>query len=94
MTNLEKLLARGAECCGGDLIFKHKTLGRFRDGDLILTEDGLAELEVDEVVVKAVAPRPVAKKAAKKDAEKAVEVAPAAPTTPVDDNGELEVEID
>lgn len=45
MTNEQKLLALGAECVGGDLILHHKVLGRFRNGDLHLTDDGKAVLE-------------------------------------------------
>lgn len=45
MTNEQKLLALGAECVGGDLILRHKVLGRFRNGDLYLTDDGKAVLE-------------------------------------------------
>jgi hypothetical protein len=50
MSNLEALIAKGAQVVGGDLIFKHKTVGRFRDGDFLVTEDGLAELRVIDVV--------------------------------------------
>jgi hypothetical protein len=52
MSNFEKLTAMGADVVGGDLLLKHKVLGRFRDGDLQLTEDGLKMLEIDDVVVK------------------------------------------
>ena len=33
MTNLEKLLALGAEIVTGDLIWKHKHLGYLRNGE-------------------------------------------------------------
>jgi hypothetical protein len=52
MSNFEKLVAMGADVVGGDLLLKHKVLGRFRDGDLHLTEDGQKMLEIDDVVVK------------------------------------------
>ena len=52
MSNFEKLTALGADVVGGDLIYKHKVLGHFRDGDLHLTEEGQKMLEIDDVVVK------------------------------------------
>ena len=52
MSNFEKLTAMGADVVGGDLVFKHKVLGHFRNGDLHLTEEGNKMLEVDDVVVK------------------------------------------
>ena len=52
MSNLDKLLERGAQVVGGDLILRHKVMGQFRNGDFYATEDGLLELEVEEVVVK------------------------------------------
>lgn len=75
MSNLEKLLERGAECVAGSIIMRGKTLGNMRNGDLILTDDGLAELEVDEVPVrmtpKAAEPKPAAKTARAPKAAKA-----------------------
>lgn len=56
MSNFEKLSALGADVVGGDLIFKHKVLGHFRDGDLHLTEEGQKMLEIDDAVVKEDAP--------------------------------------
>ena len=61
MSNFEKLSAMGADVVGGDLLLKHKVLGRFRDGDLQLTEEGLKMLEIDDVVVKEDKPKRKAK---------------------------------
>lgn len=58
MTNEQKLLALGAECVGGDLILRHKVLGRFRNGDLYLTDDGKQLIEQDvEGAVEEVKPK-------------------------------------
>lgn len=79
MSNFEKLVAAGAEIVGGDLILKHKVVGQFRNGDLLITEDGLAALAVDDVEFKEVEP------ARAKGRKKAVE-------TPVDPEGDIEIE--
>ena len=52
MSAFEKLSAMGADVIGGDLIYKHKVLGHFRNGDLHLTDEGQKMLEIDDVVVK------------------------------------------
>jgi hypothetical protein len=65
MSNLEKLIAKGAQVVGGDLLLRHKTVGRFRNNDFLVTEDGLAELQVIDVVVKP-APAPEAEQPAPK----------------------------
>lgn len=52
MSNLDKLLERGAQVVGGDLILRHKVMGQFRNGEFYASEDGLLELEVEEVVAK------------------------------------------
>lgn len=49
-TNLEKLLEKGGQIVGGDLILRHEIMGQFRNGDFFVTEAGLAELEVVDVV--------------------------------------------
>lgn len=74
MSNLDKFMARGAECVAGSIILRNKVMANLRNGDSVLTEDGLAELEVEEVVVK----EPVKAKPAAKKAAKAVEPEPAA----------------
>jgi hypothetical protein len=52
MSNLDKLIERGAIAVGGDLILRHKVMGQFRNGDFFVSEDGLLELDVEEVVAK------------------------------------------
>lgn len=47
MSNVDKLLALGAYSCGGDLIWKNKTLGYLRNGELVLTDEGNAVLAMD-----------------------------------------------
>lgn len=54
MSNVEKLLAKGAQIVGGDLILRHQVMGMFRYGDFILTPEGEAELEITDVEVKEV----------------------------------------
>lgn len=78
MTNLEKLMSRGADCVAGSIILRGKTMGDMRNGDLVLTMDGFAELEVDEVVVKENKPAPTAP-AKTARAPKAAKTAKAAP---------------
>lgn len=88
MTNVEKLQALGADIVGGDLIWKHKVLGSFRNGDLQLTADGEAALEIEEAVV---VTKPA--KAKKAKAETAAPEAPA-PEAPAGDGDVGELEID
>lgn len=57
MSNLEKLLAKGAYSAAGDIIFKNKSLGQMRNGVFAINEAGLAELEIEDVEVKEVKPR-------------------------------------
>jgi hypothetical protein len=59
MSNFEKLTALGAQVVGGDLIWKHKVLGHFRNGDLHLTADGTAALDIEDAQVKEPTPAPV-----------------------------------
>lgn len=61
MSNLEKLIAKGAYSCAGELLFKNKVMGKLRDGEFYISEDGMAELEIEDVEVKEVKPK--AKKA-------------------------------
>jgi hypothetical protein len=78
MTNTDKLLALGAYSCGGDLIWKQKVVGRMRDGDLILTEDGVEALAMDVTDVVAKEDKPKAAKGLKApQAPKAAAPAPA-----------------
>lgn len=57
MSNLEKLLAKGAYSAAGDIIFKNKSLGQMRNGTFVINDAGLAELEIEDVEVKEVKPR-------------------------------------
>ena len=57
MSNLEKLLAKGAYSAAGDIIFKNKSLGQMRNGVFAINDAGLAELEIEDVEVKEVKPR-------------------------------------
>lgn len=61
MSNLDKLLEKGAQIVGGDLILRHQVVGLFRHGELIITPEGEAELEILDVEVKEVK-KPRAKK--------------------------------
>lgn len=91
MSNYDKLKALGADIVGGDLIWKHKVLGSFRNGDLVLTEDGLAALEIEDAVV---VTKPAAKKAKKADAAPAPEPTSDAPAgdAPAGDEPELTID--
>jgi hypothetical protein len=62
MSNVDKLIAKGAQIVGGDLILRHQVVGMFRYGDFILTPEGEAELAITDVEVKEVK-KPRAKKA-------------------------------
>lgn len=57
MSNLEKLIAKGAYSCAGELLFKNKVMGKLRDGEFYISEDGMAELEIEDVEVKEVKPK-------------------------------------
>lgn len=52
MTNLEQLLALGAQCTGGALLWKHKELGRFRDGEFQISDEGREALKIVDVEAK------------------------------------------
>lgn len=47
MTNLEKLVSLGAYSCGGELLYKNKSLGQLRNNDFFPSPEGLALLEQD-----------------------------------------------
>lgn len=72
MSNVDKLLALGAEVVAGDVLWKHKVLGRFRNGEFIPTEEGLKALEIDDAVE--VKPKPRRAKAEAKDDEPEVSI--------------------
>lgn len=46
---LEILMQRGAQCVGGDVVFRNKSMGRLRNGVFDISSDGLAELEITDV---------------------------------------------
>lgn len=52
MSTLDKLIAMGATAVGGDLVFKHKSMGQFRNGEFYPSLDGLAMAEIDDAVIK------------------------------------------
>ena len=54
MSVLDKLLALGATPCAGDLLWKHKVMGQFRNGEFTPTAEGLAASDIEEAVVKPV----------------------------------------
>lgn len=58
MSNADKLVALGAYSCAGDLMWKGKVMGQLRNGDLILTADGLSALSMDVTDVVAKEDRP------------------------------------
>jgi hypothetical protein len=62
MSNLDKLLEKGAQVVGGDLILRHKIMGQFRNGDFFVTPDGMEELEIVDVVEVKEVKKPAAKK--------------------------------
>ena len=90
MSNADKLIAAGAQVVGGDLIYKHKVLGHFRNGDLHLTDEGQKMLEIDDVVVKEDVPKTT--RPARRTAKAA---APATEPTPeADPESEPEIDLD
>lgn len=78
MSNLDKLVALGAYSCGGELLYKQKTVGHFRNGDFALTEDGqeLLDQDITDVVVKRETPTAVERPARAPKAKKAAEAVP------------------
>lgn len=95
MSNLDKFLERGAECVAGSIILRGKTLANMRNGDMVLTEDGLAELEIEEVTArpsKAAEPKPATKTARATKAAKGLSVpAPVEPAPEVDLTDDLDL---
>lgn len=54
MSQEENLLALGAVCVAGDLIWKNKSMGQTRNGVFTISQDGLDALSVEDVVPKEV----------------------------------------
>lgn len=63
-TPLDKLLAIGATAVAGEVIWKHKTLGKLVDGNFHLTDEGKAILDQDITDVEFVE-KPATKRAKK-----------------------------
>jgi hypothetical protein len=68
MSDIDTLMARGADCVAGDIVFKNKSMGRMLSGVFIPTADGLVELAITEVDVDE---KPARKARAKKEEVKA-----------------------
>lgn len=49
MSDIDTLLARGAQSVAGDIVFKNKSMGRLIDGAFVPSADGLAELDTIDV---------------------------------------------
>lgn len=73
MNNLERLLEKGAQAVGGDLILRHKVMGQFRNGDFFVSEDGLLELDVVDIIDAKEVKTPKAAKAKKVEAPAAAD---------------------
>lgn len=80
----KELMARGAECIAGELVLRRKTVGRYRNGQFILTPEGQAELQIVDVEAKpAGAATPDRERKPAKTTKPAKPAKPAAPS-PVD----------
>ena len=51
MSDIDTLMARGADCVAGDIVFKNKSMGRMLSGSFVPTADGLTELAITDVDV-------------------------------------------
>ena len=51
MSDIDTLMARGADCVAGDIVFKNKSMGRMLSDSFVPTADGLAELAITDVDV-------------------------------------------
>lgn len=83
----KELIKRGAECVAGNLIMNRKLMGEYKNGVFVITDAGIAELEVVEVQVKVEKPKAEPKVETKQKAkpkEKEPEPAPL-PDPVVDD---------
>jgi hypothetical protein len=80
MTKQEAALwGRGADSVGGDLMLRNKVVGTYRNGVFALTDDGVAELEIEEVEAVEVKPRAKAPRSQKPTTE-----SPGVGETPLD----------
>ena len=57
MSNVDKLIALGAQAVGGELVWKGQLLGQFRNGEFIITPEGEDALNIEDVEVREVKPR-------------------------------------
>lgn len=57
MSTLDRLIAKGAYSCAGDLVLRNVVMGHLRNGDFTPTEAGLREAEIEDVEVREVKPR-------------------------------------
>ena len=57
MSNVDKLIALGAQAVGGDLVWKGQLLGQFRNGEFLITPEGEAAMNIEDVEVREVKPR-------------------------------------
>lgn len=80
MSNVDKLIALGAQAVGGNLVWKGQLLGQFRSGEFIITPEGEAALNIEDVEVREV------KRSRKKEETPAVEE-----TAPAGDDVQIEV---
>lgn len=78
----KELISRGAELVTGDLILHRKVVGQYRNGQFMLTPEGVDEL--DNIVDVEVKETPVARKPRAKKAD-AVEQPEAPAEQPADD---------
>ena len=61
MTDVERLMALGADCIAGDIIWKHKVLGTIRNGVFGITPEGMDALLIEDVQVKEIVTTPKVK---------------------------------
>lgn len=57
MSNVDKLIALGAQAVGGDLVWKGQLLGQFRHGEFIITPEGEAAMLIEDVEVREIKPK-------------------------------------
>ena len=57
MSNVDKLIALGAQAVGGDLVWKGQLLGQFRNGEFLITPEGEAAMNIEDVEVREIKPR-------------------------------------
>lgn len=63
MSNLEKLVAQGAQVVAGDVILKNKLVGTLRNGEFYPTAHGIEQADVEDAVIKTEVKKPAKAKA-------------------------------